>query len=163
MSAANINRVVITGNLTKDPDRHAIRGGDGPQVCEMRIAVNGRRKDGDGWVDRPNYFDVVAWGALGRLCEEFLSRGRGVAIDGRLDWREWEGKDDKHHEAVTIVAENVHFLPRSAASQAKEHTAEETGEQAPPASDAPADTAGLGTAEAVAVGAAGSSDDAIPF
>ena len=155
MSAANINRVVITGNLTRDPELRAIRE-NGPEVCQMRIAVNGRRKSGDAWVDKPNFFDVAAWGGLGKLCHEWLSKGRGVAIDGRLDWREWDGQDDKHHEAVTIVAENIHFLPRPASAPKKEP---EITQEAP--SDAPADSSGFENPMPVA--AAVGSDDDIPF
>lgn len=155
MSAANINRVVITGNLTRDPELRAIRE-NGPEVCEMRIAVNGRRKSGDAWVDKPNFFDVSAWGGLGKLCNEWLSKGRGVAIDGRLDWREWDGQDEKHHEAITIVAENVHFLPRPGSPQEKKHEESTEG-----VSDVPADSSGF--ENPVPVAAAASSDDDIPF
>lgn len=161
MSAANINRVTVTGNLTRDPELKAVRE-NGPEVCEMRIAVNGRRKDGDSWVDKPNFFDVSAWGGLGKLCRDFLSKGRGVAIDGRLDWREWDGQDEKHHEAVTIVAENIHFLPRSATSQAKEEAKVET-EETQPSSEVPADSSGFEQPVPVGAGTSNSSDDDIPF
>ena len=60
----------------------------------MRVAVNSRRKDGSGnWVDKPNYFDVTVFGAQGENCSTYLCKGRPVAVEGRLDWREWEAKD----------------------------------------------------------------------
>ncbi len=106
--AANINRVVLVGNLTKDPElRHT---GGGTPVCSLRIAVNGRRRDEAGqWADKPNYFSVSVFGNQAESCAQYLAKGRPVAIDGRLDWREWE-KDGVKREAVEIVADSVQFL-----------------------------------------------------
>jgi single-strand DNA-binding protein len=106
--AANINRVVLVGNLTKDPElRHT---GGGTPVCSLRIAVNGRRKDESGqWADKPNYFTVSVFGNQAESCAQYLSKGRPVAIDGRLEWREWE-KDGIKREAVEVVADSVQFL-----------------------------------------------------
>jgi len=106
--AANINRVVLVGNLTKDPElRHT---GGGTPVCSLRIAVNGRRRDESGqWADKPNYFSVSVFGNQAESCAQYLSKGRPVAIDGRLEWREWE-KDGIKREAVEIVADSVQFL-----------------------------------------------------
>lgn len=106
--AENINRVTITGNLTADPElRHT---GSGTAVCTLRVAVNGRRKDGDQWVDKPNFFNVTVWGAQGENASSYLEKGRGVAIDGRLDWREWEAKQGGKRQSVEIVADTVQFL-----------------------------------------------------
>ena len=107
---ANINRVVLVGNLTKDPElRHTPSG---TAVCKLRIAVNTRQKDPQGnWGDKPNYFDVTVWGNQGESCAQYLSKGRPVGVDGRLDWREWEAKDGGgKRESVEIVAESVQFL-----------------------------------------------------
>src|SRR3954463_11813773 len=109
MAATNINRVVLTGNLTRDPELRTTPSG--MSVCSLRIASNTRRKDGSGnWVDKPNYFDVTVWGAQGENCANYLSKGRPVAIEGRLDWREWEAKDGGKRQAVQIVANSVQFL-----------------------------------------------------
>jgi single-strand DNA-binding protein len=109
MAATNINRVVITGNLTRDPELRALPSGN--SVCSLRIASNSRRKDASGeWVDKPNYFSVTVWGAQGENCNRFLSKGRPVCIDGRLDWREWQAQDGSKRESVEIVAESVQFL-----------------------------------------------------
>ncbi len=107
--AASINRVVLVGNLTRDPElRHTPSG---TAVCSLRIAVNTRRKDETGqWVDKPNYFSVTVWGQQGENCAQYLAKGRPVAIDGRLDWREWETQEGNKREAVEIVAESVQFL-----------------------------------------------------
>jgi single-strand DNA-binding protein len=107
--AANINRVVLVGNLTRDPElRHTPSG---TAVCSLRIAVNTRRKDESGqWTDKPNYFDITVWGQQGENCAQYLSKGRPVAIDGRLEWREWEAQDGSKRQAVEIVADSVQFL-----------------------------------------------------
>src|SRR6476646_6134632 len=86
--AGNINRVVLVGNLTRDPElRHTPSG---TPVCSLRLAVNTRRKDDSGqWTDKPNYFDITVWGQQGENCAQYLAKGRPVAVDGRLEWREW--------------------------------------------------------------------------
>ena len=107
---ANINRVVLVGNLTKDPELKSTSGGT--SICKMRIAVNTRRKDETGqWADKPNYFDVTVWGNQAESCAQYLSKGRPVGIDGRLEWREWDATDGSgKRQAVEIVAESVQFL-----------------------------------------------------
>ena len=107
--AGNINRVVLVGNLTRDPElRHTPSG---TPVCSLRLAVNTRRKDESGqWTDKPNYFDITVWGQQGENCAQYLSKGRPVAIDGRLEWREWEAQDGAKRQAVEVVAESVQFL-----------------------------------------------------
>jgi single-strand DNA-binding protein len=149
--------VVITGNLTRDPElRHL---GSGTAVCELRVAVNSRRKDQSGnWVDKPNYFDVVVWGAQGENCATYLAKGRPVAIEGRLDWREWEAKDGGKRQAVQIVANTVQFLGSRDGSGGGAPNGNGGG-FAPPQSDVPADTSDFDTAP---VGSGGSEDD-IPF
>ena len=106
---ANINRVVLVGNLTRDPELRHTPGGT--PVCSLRIAVNSRRRDESGqWVDKPNYFSVSVFGNQAESCAQYLSKGRPVGIDGRLDWREWQAQDGSKREAVEIVAESVQFL-----------------------------------------------------
>ena len=77
---ANINRVVLVGNLTRDPElRHTPSG---TAVCKLRLAVNTRQKDqaSGEWGDKPNYFDVTVWGNQGESCSQYLSKGRPVAV-----------------------------------------------------------------------------------
>ncbi len=106
---ANINRVVLVGNLTRDPElRHTPSG---TAVCSLRLAVNSRRKDQSGqWVDKPNYFDITVWGQQGESCAQYLSKGRPVAVDGRLEWREWDAQDGSKRQAVEVIADTVQFL-----------------------------------------------------
>jgi single-strand DNA-binding protein len=107
--AGNINRVVLVGNLTADPElRHT---GGGTPVCGLRIAVNGRKRDESGnWVDKPNYFTVNVFGNQAENCAQYLSKGRPVAIDGRLDWREWQAQDGSKRQTVEVIADSVQFL-----------------------------------------------------
>ena len=75
--AVNINRVVLVGNLTRDPELKHLPSGT--PLCSLRIAVNTRRKDESGqWTDKPNYFDVSVWGARARSCAQYLAKGRPV-------------------------------------------------------------------------------------
>jgi single-strand DNA-binding protein len=110
VAATNINRVVMTGNLTSDPELRSLPSG--MSVCKLRLACNTRRKNNSTgeWEDKPNYFDVTVWGAQGENCARFLSKGRPVAIDGRLEWREWEAQDGSKRQAVDIIADSVQFL-----------------------------------------------------
>ena len=149
MAATNINRVVITGNLTRDPELRSTSGGT--SVCSLRIAVNSRRKDDSGnWTDKPNYFDVTVWGAQGENCAQYLAKGRPVAVDGRLNWREWEDKDGNKRQTVDIIADSVQFLGSRDAPQSN-GAAE---------SDLPADTSDF---QPSGVASGSSSDDDIPF
>ena len=106
---ANINSVVLVGNLTRDPElRHTPSG---MAVCSLRLAVNSRRKDESGnWTDKPNYFDITVWGAQGENCAQYLAKGRPVGVQGRLEWREWDAQDGTKRQAVEVVADNVQFL-----------------------------------------------------
>jgi single-strand DNA-binding protein len=160
VAASNINVVVITGNLTQDPElRHT---GGGTAVCELRVAVNSRRKDGatGEWVDKPNYFNVTVWGAQGENCANYLSKGRPVAIEGRLDWREWEAKDGSgKRQAVQIVANSVQFLGSRDGGGGGGNG---NGNGFTPQTDTPADSSDFDPAPAGAGGDGGGDDD-IPF
>ena len=154
MAASNINRVILTGNLTKDPELRSTPSGT--SICKLRIAVNTRRKDASGqWADKPNYFDVTVWGAQGENCANYLQKGRGVAIDGRLEWREWDATDGSgKRQAVEIVADSVQFLGGAGDSPGGGN-----GHRFTPESDVPADTSDF----APAPSGGGVSDDDIPF
>ncbi len=110
MAGGNINRVIITGNLTRDPEMRSLPSGT--SLCSLRIACNGRRQNRETqqWEDVPNYFDVTVWGQQGENCARYLSKGRPVAIDGRLQWREWQDQQGNKRQSVDIVAESVQFL-----------------------------------------------------
>ena len=126
MSHSNINHVVLTGRLTSDPDLHFLPSGS--SVCKLRVAVNARRRNADGeWGDKPNFFDVVVFGAHGENVAKYMHKGRAIAIDGRLNWREWETKDGRHAQAVSIVASNLQFLGSPSSSDSNGVADERTG------------------------------------
>ena len=163
MAASNVNVVVITGNLTQDPELRHTSGGTA--VCELRVAVNSRRKDGQTgeWVDKANYFNVTVWGAQGENCANYLSKGRPVAVEGRLDWREWEAKDGSgKRQAVQIVANTVQFLGSRDGGGGQQGGGNGGGGGFSPSSDVPADTSDFEGAPAGG-GGGGNSEDDIPF
>jgi single-strand DNA-binding protein len=158
VAASNINRVILTGNLTFDPELRSLPSGT--SVCKLRVACNTRKKNnatGD-WEDKPNYFDVTVWGAQGENCARYLAKGRPVAIDGRLEWSEWQDKDTgKNRSKVEIVADTVQFLggrdDQGGGGQGGGFT---------PRSDVPVDTGDFAPAPAAAPVSAPADDD-IPF
>ena len=106
----SINRVVISGNLTRDPELRAT--GSGMAVLQMGIAVNDRRKNQQSgeWEDVPNFFDVVVFGQRGESLSRFLSKGSKVAIEGKLRWRSWETPDGDKRSKVEIIADDIEFM-----------------------------------------------------
>jgi single-strand DNA-binding protein len=109
MSYFSINRVVLVGRLTRDPELRALPSGT--SVCGLRIACNSSRRDSDGDLqEKPNFFDVSVFGGPGESVDHYMRKGSRVAIDGRLDWREWETADQGKRQAVSIVADTVQFL-----------------------------------------------------
>ena len=109
MSYFSINRVVLVGRLTREPELRALASGT--SVCSLRIAVNSMRKDANGEpVEKPNYFDVSVFGAAAESVSNYVRRGRRVGIDGRLEWREWETADQQKRQSVSIIADTVQFL-----------------------------------------------------
>lgn len=156
---ANINRVIITGNLTRDPELRALPSGT--EVCQLGVAVNGRRKNPqtNQWEEEPNFFDVTVFGAQGQNCAQYLSKGRPVAIDGRLRWSSWDDKNGGGKRSkVDIVAQTVQFLGARGDDQG---SAPPQGNQGFAGSDVPADTSDFG--EPVAAPTGGPADDDIPF
>ena len=158
MAATNINRVIITGNLTRDPELRSLPSG--MSVCSLRVAVNTRRKDNQSgeWVDKANYFDVTIWGRQGENAAQYLSKGRPVAIDGRLEWREWQDQQGNKRQSVDIIADNVQFLS-SPEGFSNGGGGQSNGFSAQ--SDIPVSTEDF--APAPAGGGGGAPDDDIPF
>jgi single-strand DNA-binding protein len=136
---ANINRVVLTGGLTRDPELRQTPAGT---VASLRVAFSTRRKLDGAWQEKANYVDVDVWGAQAESATTYLSKGRQVALDGRLEWSEYEARDGSKRQALRIVADRIQFLGQ--------RVVEET--------DGPVE-AGVGAEP----GAASARDDEIPF
>ena len=159
---ANINRVILTGNLTRDPELKATNSG--MSICALRIATNTRKKNNQTgeWEEKPNYVSVTIFGRQGENAAQYLSKGRPVAIDGRLEWREWQSQSGEKREALEVIADNVQFLG------GRDENGGGGGAAGgfTPRSDVPADTqdfapqpAGVGAGN----GSTPVSDDDIPF
>jgi single-strand DNA-binding protein len=109
MSYFSINRVVLVGRLTRDPELRALPSGT--SVCSLRLACNSSRRDAEGeYQERPNFFDVSVYRGSAESVSRYLHAGSRVAVDGRLEWREWETADQQKRQAVSIVADTVQFL-----------------------------------------------------
>jgi single-strand DNA-binding protein len=151
----NINRVVLVGRLTRDPELRALPSGT--SVCSLRIACNSSRKDADGdFAERPNYFDVTAFGAVGESVSRYMHRGSRVGVDGRLEWREWETAAQERRQAVSIVADTVQFLDSPGEHLQPDGNGALGADDGEPAED------GAGVGELVGVGM-GVQDDELVF
>ena len=104
---ASFNRVVLVGNLTRDPELRYIPSGSA--VSEIGLAVNDRVKKGDQWVDETTFVDVTLWGRTAEVANEYLSKGSSVLIEGRLKLDSWE-KDGQKRSKLRVVAENMRML-----------------------------------------------------
>jgi single-strand DNA-binding protein len=106
----SINRVVISGNLTRDPELRATSGG--MSVLKMGVAVNDRRKNQQSgeWEDYANFVDVTMFGARAEAVSRFLSKGTKVAIEGKLRWSQWESQQGEKRSKLEVVADEIEFL-----------------------------------------------------
>ena len=106
---AGLNNVVLIGNLTRDPELRYTPGG--LPVATLRLAVNRNFTNQQGEIGT-DYFNVVVWRNQAEKCAEYLSKGRQVAVTGRLQSRSWEGNDGQKRSTVEVVADRVVFLGR---------------------------------------------------
>lgn len=122
-----INRVLLVGNLTRDPELTHTAGGTA--VAKFGIAVNSREKVGEVWQDRADFFDVTVFGHQADAVDEYLVKGRPAAVDGRLRQDRWQDKDSGGNRSkIVVIADNVQFLPHGQNGSSGRH--EES--QAPP-------------------------------
>ncbi len=106
---ASFNRVILMGNLTRDPELRY--NPNGTPVANLSIAVNRKYKQGDEWKEEVSYFDIVVFGKQAENCGQYLSKGQSVLVDGRLQQRRWESEGQKRSK-VEVVAENITFMPK---------------------------------------------------
>jgi single-strand DNA-binding protein len=106
--ARSVNQVILMGNLTRDPDLRQIPSGQ--SVCSFSLALNRAYKDQGGeWQEATDYIDVVAWGPLGERVAQYVTKGRRVLVQGRLQSRSWEQEGQKRSK-VEVLANDVTFL-----------------------------------------------------
>lgn len=105
----SVNKVILVGNLGSDPELRYTQGGHA--VANFNIATNERWTDKEGKTnERTEWHKIVVWGRQAENCEKYLSKGRQVFIEGRLQTRDWEDKDGNKRFTTEIVANNVQFL-----------------------------------------------------
>jgi len=135
--AGSLNKVMIIGNLTRDPELKQIPSGQ--SVCSFGVATNRVWNDKQGQKQESvEFHNVVVWARLAEICAQYLAKGRKVYIDGRLQTRDWEGQDGVRRYRTEIVAENMIMLDRAgAAAQGDSFTPPPapTSQPAPPASE----------------------------
>ena len=132
----SINRVFVTGNLTRDPE---LRQAGATTVLQLGIAVNDRKKNPqtEQWEDVPNFFDVLVWGARGESLARFLHKGIKVAVSGRLHWNQWQNSEGEKRSKVEIVADDVEFMSARDSSQGGAPASSGATSYGPPSQAAP--------------------------
>ena len=103
----DIATTTLSGNLTRDIELRQLPSG--ADVARLRIATTTRRRHGEDWVDKTNYFTVEVYGAQARACAQYLTKGSRVFVDAEPDWREWTDQQNNKREAVTFKARQVLF------------------------------------------------------
>ena len=107
---ASLNRVILLGNLTRDPElRYAPSG---IPVATFGLAMNHRSGQGDERKEEVCFVDIVAFGRQAETASEYLSKGRPALVEGRLRWRSWEGQDGQKRSKHEVIAERIQFMPR---------------------------------------------------
>lgn len=107
--AANLNKVFLMGNLTRDPELRYVPSGTA--VANFTIAVNRVYKDHSGEKkEEASFIRVVVWGRMAEVCGEYLVKGKPVLVEGRLKSRTWDGQDGQKRSALDVIADRVQFM-----------------------------------------------------
>jgi single-strand DNA-binding protein len=121
---ANINKVILMGNLTRDPEVRYTP--NGKAVASFAIAINRKYKHGEEWKEEVSYIDIVVVGKPAESCGQYLNKGDSVLIDGRLQQRRWDDKDSgQKRSKVEVVAQVVNFMPKRTGSPAGQSSKQE--------------------------------------
>jgi single-strand DNA-binding protein len=157
---AGVNKVILIGNLGRDPELRYTQGGQAVASFSIATTESFTKKTGER-DERTEWHRIVAWGRTAELCAQYLAKGRTVYIEGRLQTREWENKEGQKQRTTEVVAQTVQFLggPRGqGGAPAREGEAQGTG----PAREGDAQGAGPSFDEGPAGSGAPPADD-IPF
>src|ERR1041384_5037245 len=154
--AGGVNKVILVGHLGADPDMRYTPSGQG--VCELRLATNESWTDKNGQrQDRTEWHRIVIWGKRAEVCSKYLSKGRQVYVEGRIQTRTYDDKEGNKRYITEIIAQDVQFLGGGGREGAEGRTGgREDGP--PPPNDA--DFGGYGGGGS---GGGGGPDDDIPF
>lgn len=112
----SLNRATLIGNLTRDPELKQIPSGQ--SVCSFSIATDRQWTGADGQKQKASDFhNIVAWGKLAEICSQYLTKGKKIYIEGRIQTRDWDGQDGVKRYRTEIIAENMIMLDRTAGDQ----------------------------------------------
>ena len=165
--AANLNKVLLIGNLTRDPELRYIPSGSA--VATFTVAVNRVYKDQAGEKkEQTSFIRVVVWGRRAEVCGEYLSKGSPIFVEGRLQSRDWETQEGQKRNTVEVVADNIQFLNRGGAGG---KAPQGSGQKAAPAGGDDIDTIDLSDGPLPAPGGAKkesgqapqNTDEEVPF
>ena len=124
---ANLNRVYLLGNLTRDPELRYTPSGTA--VASFGLAVNRRYRQGEEWKEETCFVDITVFGRQAENVSEYLSKGRQALVEGRLSWRSWEADDGTRRSKHEVVAQNVQFIGGRPQAQDKSQA---SPEESPP-------------------------------
>ena len=110
---ASFNKVLLIGNLTRDPELRYTSGGTA--VASFGLAVNRKFKQGEEWKDEVCFVDITVWAKQGENCAEYLNKGSLAFIEGRLNYQTWEAEGGQKRSKLEVVANNVQFLTKQGA------------------------------------------------
>ena len=112
-----INKVFISGNLTRDPEMRTTQGGT--VVMGLGVAVNDRRKNQSTgqWEDVPNYVDCTLFGNRASAVSQYLTKGTKVTIEGRLRWHQWQDQNGNNRSRLDVIVDEIEFAPRGQQQQ----------------------------------------------
>ena len=130
---ANMSKVVLCGNLTRDPELKYTTGGTA--VVTLGVAVNRRVKKGDNWESEANFFDVTVFGKSAENCAEYLGKGSGILVEGELVQRRWEAQDGQNRSKVEVIARDVQFLGKGDSDRPSKPQVSDGGATEPPPID----------------------------
>ena len=114
----SINKVIITGNLTREPEQRV--AASGTTVLSFGVAVNERRRNNNGeWEDFPNYIDCTMFGSRAEAVGRYIGKGSKVAIEGKLRWSKWEANDGSKRSKLEVIVDEIEFMSKAENAEKK--------------------------------------------
>ena len=150
----SFNKITIIGNLGRDPELRYTPQGDA--VCDFSVAVNDRKRDKTGeWQDVTTWFKVTFWRKQAEAASKYLTKGRQVYVEGRLQLEEWTDRDGNNRQSLAIQGTDMHFL--------SDRSGEEKSSYSPPENNFDDDTSNSNTDNVTNSSSTTPTDDDIPF
>ena len=130
---ASLNKVFLMGNLTRDPELRYIPSGTA--IAKFGLAINRKYKHGDEWKEDTCFVEITVWGKQGENCNEYLSKGRPVLVEGRLNYSAWTTEEGQKRSKLDVTADRVVFLGGRGDGEGKYSDKSGSSSQEPPADD----------------------------